>query len=80
MKMDAQILINILGGIILAGVAWAARELWSVVKSLREDVKRIEVNLPTSYVQKNDFADGLKEIKEICGQISERMDHKQDKL
>ena len=79
MKMDAQILINILGGIILAGVDWAARELWSAVKSLRDDVKRIEVALPTSYVQKNEFADGLKEIKEICRQIFEKLDHKQDK-
>jgi hypothetical protein len=79
MKMDAQILINILGGIILAGVGWAARELWSAVKSLRDDVKRIEVALPTSYVQKNEFADGLKEIKEICRQIFEKLDHKQDK-
>jgi hypothetical protein len=79
MKMDAQILINILGGIVLAGVGWAARELWSAVKSLRDDVKRIEVALPTSYVQKNEFADGLKEIKEICRQIFEKLDHKQDK-
>ncbi len=77
--MDAQILINILGGIVLAGVGWAARELWSAVKSLRDDVKRIEVALPTSYVQKNEFADGLKEIKEICRQIFEKLDHKQDK-
>jgi hypothetical protein len=79
MKMDTQILINILGGIVLAGVGWAARELWSAVKSLRDDVKRIEVALPTSYVQKNEFADGLKEIKEICRQIFEKLDHKQDK-
>jgi hypothetical protein len=79
MKMDTQILINILGGIILAGVGWAARELWSAVKSLRDDVKRIEVALPTSYVQKNEFSDGLKEIKEICRQIFEKLDHKQDK-
>jgi len=71
MKMDAQILINILGGIVLAGVGWAARELWSAVKSLRDDVKRIEVALPTSYVHTFGFADCLKEIKEICRQIFE---------
>jgi len=79
MKMDAQFVINILGGIVLAGIGWAARELWSAVKSLRDDVKRIEVALPTSYVQKNEFAEGLKEIKDICRQIFERLDNKQDK-
>lgn len=79
MKMDAQAVINILGGILLTGIGWAARELWSAVKSLREDVKRIEVALPTSYVQKNEFSEGLREIKEICRQIFERLDNKQDK-
>lgn len=79
MKMDAQAVINILGGILLTGIGWAARELWTAVKSLREDVKRIEVALPTSYVQKNEFADGLREIKEICRQIFEKLDNKQDK-
>lgn len=77
--MDAQFVINILGGIVLAGIGWAARELWSAVKSLRDDVKRIEVALPTNYVQKNEFAEGLKEIKDICRQIFERLDSKQDK-
>lgn len=79
MKMDAQIIINILGGIVLAGVGWAARELWSAVKSLRDDVKRIEVALPTNYVQRNEFSEGLKEIKDICRQIFERLDNKLDK-
>lgn len=77
--MDVQFIINVLGGIVLGGVGWAARELWSAVKSLREDVKRIEVALPTSYVQKNEFSEGLKEIKEICRQIFEKLDNKQDK-
>jgi hypothetical protein len=77
--MDTQFVINILGGIIIGGVGWVARELWAAVKSLREDVKRIEVTLPTNYVQKNDFSDNLKEIKEICGQIFNKLDNKQDK-
>ena len=72
MKMDTQFVINVLGGIVIGGVGWVARELWAAVKALREDVKRIEVALPTSYVQKNEFSDNLKEIKEICRQIFSR--------
>ena len=79
MKMDTQFVINILGGIVIGGVGWVARELWAAVKALREDVKRIEVALPTSYVQKNEFSDNLKEIKEICRQIFDKLDNKQDK-
>lgn len=79
MRMDTQFIINVLGGIVIAGIGWAARELWTAVKALRDDVKRIEVALPTSYVQKNEFTEGLKEIKEICRQIFEKLDHKLDK-
>ena len=79
MKMDTQFVINILGGIVIGGVGWVARELWAAVKALREDVKRIEVALPTNYVQKNEFSDNLKEIKEICRQIFDKLDNKQDK-
>lgn len=79
MKMDPQVVINILGGILLTGIGWAARELWGAVKALRDDVKRIEVALPTSYVQKNEFVQGLNEIKDICRQIFDKLDHKQDK-
>lgn len=79
MKMDAQILINILGGIILAGVGWAARELWSAVKSLRDDVKRIEVALPTSYVQRNDLDTRMKHIEDMFQRIYDKLDQKADK-
>jgi len=79
MRMDTQFVINVLGGIVIGGVGWVARELWAAVKALREDVKRIEVALPTSYVQKNEFSDNLKEIKEICRQIFDKLDNKQDK-
>jgi len=79
MKMDTQFVINVLGGIVIGGVGWVARELWAAVKALREDVKRIEVALPTNYVQKNEFSDNLKEIKEICRQIFDKLDNKQDK-
>lgn len=79
MRMDTQFVINILGGIVIGGVGWVARELWAAVKALREDVKRIEVALPTNYVQKNEFSDNLKEIKEICRQIFDKLDNKQDK-
>lgn len=79
MKMDPQIVINILGGILLTGIGWAARELWGAVKALREDLQKIEVALPTNYVRKDEFASGIKEIKDMLERIFEKLDHKADK-
>jgi hypothetical protein len=77
--MDVQTIINGLLSVILAGVGWAASELWSAVKRLREDLQKIEVALPTNYVRKDEFADGIKEIKSMLEKIFDRLDGKVDK-
>ncbi|MEN6608609.1 MAG: hypothetical protein ABFD60_15290 [Bryobacteraceae bacterium] len=77
--MDVQTIINGLLATILAGVGWAARELWGAVKRLREDLQKIEVALPTNYVRKDEFADGVKEIKMMLEKISDKLDAKADK-
>lgn len=77
--MEPQTVINGLLAVLLAGIGWAARELWGAVKRLREDLQKIEVSLPTNYVRKDEFAEGIKEIKEMLGKIFDRLDHKADK-
>lgn len=79
MTLDTQAIINILGGIVLTGIGWAARELWGAVKRLREDLQKIEVALPTNYVRKDEFAEGVKEIKDMLSRIFDRLDNKADK-
>lgn len=77
--MEPQTLINGLLAVLLAGIGWAARELWGAVKRLREDLQKIEVALPTNYVRKDEFAEGIKELKEMLGKIFDRLDNKADK-
>jgi hypothetical protein len=77
--MELQTVVNGLLTVTLAGVGWAARELWGAVKSLREDLQKIEVALPTNYVRKDEFAEGVKEIKEMLGKIFDKLDAKVDK-
>jgi len=77
--MELQTIINILLGVIIGGIGWAAKELWSAVKRLREDLQKIEIALPTNYVRKDEFAEGVKEIKEMLGKIFDRLDSKADK-
>jgi len=77
--MDTQTLINLGGAIILAGMGWLARELWGAVKELRKDLHTIEVALPSNYIRKDEFQEGVKELKDICRQIFERLESKADK-
>ena len=77
--MDTQTLINLGGAIILAGMGWLARELWGAVKDLRKDLHIIEVALPSYYIRKDEFQEGVKELKDICRQIFERLENKADK-
>ena len=77
--MDTQTLINLGGAIIIAGMGWLARELWGAVKEIRKDLHIIEVALPSNYIRKDEFADGVKELKDICRQIFERLENKADK-
>jgi hypothetical protein len=77
--MDTQTLINLGGAIIIAGMGWLARELWGAVKELRKDLHIIEVALPSNYIRKDEFQEGVKELKDICRQIFERLENKADK-
>jgi len=77
--MDTQTLINLGGAIIIAGMGWLARELWGAVKELRKDLHTIEVALPSNYIRKDEFQEGVKELKDICQQIFERLENKADK-
>jgi len=77
--MDLQTLINFTGGIVLTGLGWFAHELWAAMKELRNDVHRLEVVLPTQYIRRDEFTEGMKEIKDICRQIFDRLDNKADK-
>jgi len=57
-----QLLINVIGGAALAAVGWFCREIWDSVKMLREDVHRIEINLPESYIKRSEIESRLDKI------------------
>ena len=77
--MDPQTLINITGGIVLSVVGWLARELWGAVQSLREDIHRIEVDLPKTYVPRMDLDTRMKHIEDMFQRIYDKLDAKADK-
>lgn len=77
--MDVQTTINLVGGAILAVIGWFARQLYQSVKDLQFDIRKIEVSLPTNYVSKFDYNEGLKEIKGMLDKIFDKLDDKADK-
>jgi len=77
--MDFQTLLNFGIGVAVAVFGWFARELWVAVKDLKEDIHKIEVELPSHYLRKDEFAEGMKEIKDMLRQIFDKLDGKVDK-
>ena len=72
--METQIIIDLVGGAILATIGWFCRELWSAVKQLQRDIHDIEIDLPSHYVSKDEYTAALKEIRDLCGKIFDKID------
>jgi len=77
--MDSQHLINSALAIGCASIGWLARELWTAVKDLKEDLTKLSVDLPKNYVARDDYRSDLKEIKDMLGKIFDRLENKADK-
>ena len=77
--MEPQLLIN--SGLSLAClvIGWLARELWTSVKLLQSDLTRLSVELPKTYVTRDDYRLDLKEIKGMLEKIFDRLEGKADK-
>lgn len=77
--MDWQHIINLVGGTCLAAMGWFARQLWDAVQNLKSDMSRLELSISDNYVKKDDFKDGIKEIKDMLGKIFDKLDAKADR-
>jgi hypothetical protein len=77
--MDWQNLINLTIGASLATIGWFARQLWDAVQKLKSDMSRLELSISDNYVKKDDFKDGIKELKEMLGKIFDKLDNKADR-
>ena len=65
-----------LGGGILG---WFARELYTAVNRLREDMQKLEVKLSSEYVRYDRLQDALKPIMSGIEEIKQALSHKVDK-
>ena len=77
--MEFQSLINIAIGSIVAVIGWFARQLWDAVQSLKEDMKQLEVDLPTHYVRKDELKERFDKLEAMLNRLFEKIDGKVDK-
>jgi uncharacterized coiled-coil DUF342 family protein len=77
--MDTQLIINLATGSLLAVLGWLARQLWDAVKELRDDIHKIETDLPSLYMRKDEFKEGMKEIKELFTEVFRKIDDLKDR-
>lgn len=77
--MDLQTILNIAIGLAFSVLGWFAREMWSAVKELKADLAKLREELPKNYIAKDDFRDGIREIKEMLNRLFDKIDGKADK-
>lgn len=77
--MELQQVFNIVFGLLVGLFAWLGKEVWVAVQKLRDDIKKIEIMLPSKYVEKHEFRDSVQELKELLTKINDKLDAKADK-
>ncbi len=77
--MDLQTVINLGAGCALAVAGWFARQMWGAVNELRSDLAKLREELPKTYITKDDFKDGVAELKQLLIAIDTKLDRKVDK-
>ena len=59
---------------IVATIGWFARHVWDAVSELRRDLHDLEVTLPTNYIRRDEFQEGVRQIREDLQIIFQRLD------
>jgi len=77
--MDWQLLFNLIGTAVMATIGWFARQLWDSVQDLKENIKNIEVDLPTNYVRRVDIEAQFNKLEASLQRILDKLDQKADK-
>ena len=77
--MDYQTLFNIILGLSVGLLTWLGKEVWDAVKNQRESLANLREELPKTYITKDDFKDGITELKNLLIGIDTKLDRKVDK-
>ena len=60
-------------------VGWFARELWSAVQNLKEDLYKLREEIAKDYIPKEDFSSFKSELFTALRRIEDKLESKEDK-
>lgn len=77
--MNTQDIINILLGTGMTAAGWFARELWTAVQVLKENLYRLREEIAKDYMPKEDFYSFKSELFTMLRRIEDKLEKKEDK-
>ena len=77
--MDVQEIINILLGIGMSVTGWFARELWSAVQTLKDNLYKLREEIAKDYMPKDEFVAFKSELFTMLRRIEDKLEKKEDK-
>ena len=77
--IDYQILFNASAAVAFTLAGWIIRSVFDAVEKLKVDILELERQMHSKYVQKDDYREDVKEIKDMLAAIFKRLGQKQDK-
>lgn len=64
--------------LVMGLLGWFGRQLWDAVSELRKDIRKIEVDLPSNYVRRDEMKEEFREIRKILSEIFTKIDTLRD--
>lgn len=74
----SQIALWILGAV-SACLGWFARQVWTAVQELKEDMNKLRVMIGTDYIRYDRLQDAMKPIMDSLHEIKKTLEGKADK-
>ena len=77
--MEWQSIINVCIGALFSVFGWFFRQMWEATQKLKDDITNIEIQLPTSYVRKDEMNSRFDKLEAMIEKIFDRLEGKADK-
>lgn len=74
-----QTLVNWILGILMAILGWLGKTVWDAVNALKKDIQKIEIELPSYYVKKDELQLKFDKFESMLNKILDKLDTKADK-
>ncbi len=77
--MEFQTLLNLILGSFTAALGWFAREMYTAVQSLKDDLYKFREEVAKEYIPKNEFNLFKEELFNTLRRIEDKIEKKSDK-